>query len=136
MMGTLTLHLQSSARVERIDGVASFVGRDASGSFGILPGRARFITVLEYGLARFRAADGVWHYLACPGGVLYLDADALFVNTRRYLVDTDHGRISAMLAGQLAQEEAALASVKDNLRRLEQELLRRLRRLARPEAEA
>lgn len=130
-MSAITLHLQSAARVERIDGVTSFVGRDASGSFGILPGRARFMTVLDYGLARFLDAGGVWQYLACPGGILYFVADELFVNTRRYLLDSDFGRISAVLAGQLAQEEAALQSVKDNLQRLEQELFRRLRRLDR-----
>ncbi len=133
MTASLTLSLQSAARSERIDGVASFVGRDASGSFGILPGRARLITVLDYGLARFRPVDGDWRYLACPGGVLYLDAGMLFVSTRRYVVDTDFDRISAVLAGQLAREEAALADVKDNLRRLEQELFRRLGRLERGE---
>lgn len=128
-MSAITLHLHSAARIERIDGVESFVGRDASGSFGILPGRARFMTLLDYGLARFRCADGAWRYLACPGAVLYLDGDALFVNTRRYLVDTDHARIVAALEGQLAEEEAALKAVKDNLQQLEQELFRRLRRL-------
>mgnify|MGYP001033211458 CR=1 FL=1 len=59
-------------RVEHVEGVGSFVGIDASGSFGILPGRARFLTVLEYGLARYAKIDGPRQYLACPGGVLYL----------------------------------------------------------------
>jgi F-type H+-transporting ATPase subunit epsilon len=128
-MSSITLHLNSASRSERIEGIASFVGADASGSFGIQPGRARFMTVLEYGLARFRGADGNWRYLACPGAVLHHVGDDLFINTRRYLVDTDFGRISAQLAGQLAKEEAELKGVKDNLQRLEQELFRRLRQL-------
>jgi F-type H+-transporting ATPase subunit epsilon len=129
MSDGFTLHLQSAARYERIDDVVSFVGEDASGRFGILAHHTRFMTVLDYGLARFRVQDGPWHYLACPGGVLYFAADELFLNTRRYLHDTDYGRIAAGLAGQLAQEEAALKSVKDNLQRLERELFRRLRTL-------
>jgi len=128
-MKSLTLHLNSAARSEQIKGITSFVGADASGSFGIQPGRARFMTVLEYGLARFVDADGTWHYLACPGAVLHHVGDDLFINTRRYLIDTDFGRISAQLAGQLAKEEDELKGVKDNLQRLEQELFRRLRQL-------
>ncbi len=130
-MSGFTLHLQSAARYERIADVASFVGEDATGSFGILPGRARFMTLLEYGLARFRMAGGPWHYVACPGAVLYFATDELVLNTRRYLRDADYGRISALLADQLANEEAELKTVKDNLQRLERELFRRLRDLDR-----
>ena len=68
-MSGITLHLQSAVRTERIDDVTSFVGTDASGSFGIQPGRARFMTILEYGLSRFHTTSGDWIYLACPGAV-------------------------------------------------------------------
>lgn len=131
MSGAITLHLQSALRCERIDKVQSFVGSDASGSFGIQPGRARFMTVLDYGLSRFRRMPGAWQYLACPGGVLRFADDQLTVNTRRYLCSEDYERISELLAGQLAQEEEELRSVKDNLQKLEQELFRRLRTLDR-----
>ena len=93
--------------------------------------RARFMTVLNYGLARFRLTGGPWRYLACPGAVLNFVGGDLFINTRRYLVDDDYGRVSALLAGQLAREEAELKAVKDNLRRLEQELFRYLRQIER-----
>ncbi|MBL8414868.1 MAG: hypothetical protein JNM42_10565, partial [Propionivibrio sp.] len=86
---------------------------------------------LDYGLARFRTEEGTWHYLACPGAVLNFADNQLGVNTRRYLCDQDYARISAMLAGQLAEEEEALKSVKDNLQKLEHELFRRLRTLDR-----
>jgi F-type H+-transporting ATPase subunit epsilon len=130
-MSGITLHLQSAVRSERVDDVSSFVGTDASGSFGIRPGRARIMTILDYGLSRFRIAEGVWHYLACPGAVLSFADNQLTVSTRRYLCDQDYERISAVLAGQLAKEEDALRSVKDNLQRLERELFRRLRQLDR-----
>lgn len=128
-MSGFTLLLQSATKSERIAGVASFIGTDASGSFGIQPGRSRFMTVLAYGLARFKRLEGNWVYLACPGAVLHFSDARLTVSTRRYLLDQDHGRISGLLAGQLAQEEDVLRSVKDGLQKLEQELFRRLRQL-------
>lgn len=134
MTATLTLCLQSAVRSEDIAGVTSFVGTDASGSFGILPGRARFMTILDYGLSRYRGADGRWCHLACPGAVLYLAGDRLTVNTRRYLLDHDYDRISGMLSGQLAREEEELRSLRQNVQSLEQALLRRLRQLDRWQA--
>lgn len=130
-MSALTLCLRSAVQSEDVAGVLSFVGTDASGSFGILPGRARFMTVLDYGLARYHTAAGGWLYLACPGAVLYLADDRLTLSTRRYLRDADFDRISGLLRGQLAREEETLRSVKQNLQDLEQELFRRLRRLER-----
>jgi F-type H+-transporting ATPase subunit epsilon len=127
------LHLQGATQAERVDDVVSFVGTDASGSFGILPGHARFMTVLEYGLSRYRRANDEWSYVASPGGVLYFVDDALYLYSRRHVVDMDFGRISALLAGQLAQEEASLTRVKDNLNQLERELFRRLRQLGQNE---
>jgi len=131
MSKTFTLHLQSAARYECIDRVSSFVGQDASGSFGILPGRARLMTVLDYGLARFRLPEGNWRYLACPGAVLCFADGQLLLNTRRYLLDDDYERVAEQLTGQLAAEEAELKSVKDSLQRLEHELFRRLHQLDR-----
>lgn len=132
-MRAFTLHLQSATRYEHIEGVVSFVGQDPSGHFGILPGRAPLLTLLDYGLARYRTAEGGWEYVACPGGVLSFADDALILSTRRYLRDTDFTRVSARLTGELAREEAQLQTVKASLQRLEQELFRRLRRLERRE---
>ena len=131
MNSSFQLHLQSATRYERIEAVTSFVGQDASGSFGILPGRAGFMTILSFGLARFRVVDGPWKFIACPGAVLSFEHNALCLNTRRYLVDDDYGRISGLLVGKLTEEEHALKAVKDNIRQLEQELLRRLHQLNR-----
>lgn len=134
-MKTFVLHLESSTRYERIENVVSFVGEDESGHFGILPGHARMMTVLEFGLARFRVADEDWQYVAAPGAVVYHVGDELHFSTRRYLRDADYGRIRAALRQQLIAEERALHVVKQSLRRLEEEMLRRLWRL-RPGREA
>jgi F-type H+-transporting ATPase subunit epsilon len=133
-MRTFTLHLQDATRSERIEHVASFVGLDGSGSFGILGGHARMMTVLAFGLARFRTGDGPWQFLAIPEGVLYFAGDDLTINTRRYLRDDDYDRISEALEAQLRAEETELRGIKDSVRRLQEELFRRLWQLGRGRA--
>ncbi len=130
-MNSFVLNLQSSSQSERIKGVCSFVGQDDSGSFGIQAGHARMLTVLRYGLARYRTDNDTWVYLAMPGAVVYCIDNQLFVTTRRYFTDTNYQRISTTLLNQLLQEEEALQQVKENISRLEQEMLRRLWQLER-----
>ena len=126
-----TLHLQDAARHERIDNVASFVGRDASGSFGIQAGHERFLTALDFGLARFRATAGDWQYLAAPGGLLYMRDGELHLCTRRYVRDADYRRISDTLARELRAEEDALRGLTQSLRQMEEEMFKKLWRLGR-----
>lgn len=125
-MSAFRLRLCDATRAEEFDGIVSFVGEDASGSFGILPGHARFMTVLTTGLARFRAADARWKYLALPGGVAYFCDGVLTIGTRRYLLDDDYDRVSRALRVRLLAEERTLADMKRSLRTMEEEILRRL----------
>lgn len=133
-MKEFTLLLESAGQSEQIDGVTSFVGEDDSGSFGILPGHVRMITVLSYGLARFRVALEPWTYIALPGGVLYFVRNELRISTRRYFKDSDYLRISGVLLDRLLGEEKEIRSTRDSLFRLEQEMFRRLRDMARSAA--
>jgi F-type H+-transporting ATPase subunit epsilon len=114
--------------------VSSFVGEDASGSFGILAGHARLITTLVIGLARLRIGDGPWQYVAMPGAVLLFDDNVLHLSTRRCLIGDDYMRISTLLQDQLLAEEQALHDVKDSLRRMEDEILKRLWQMSRRNA--
>jgi F-type H+-transporting ATPase subunit epsilon len=125
-MKTFRLTLCDATRRETYEDVASFVGEDASGSFGILAGHARLMTVLLFGLARFRRADGHWRYLAFPGALLYFVDNELSISTRRYLLDDDYERISAALQEQLLADEESLRTMKESLHRMEEELLRRM----------
>ena len=106
--------------------MTSFVGEDASGSFGILAGHARMVTSLMIGLARFRIGEDAWRYLALPGAVLYFDDNVLTLSTRHYLLDDDYLRISQALQQQLLAEEEALHAMKQSLHRMDQEVLKRL----------
>jgi F-type H+-transporting ATPase subunit epsilon len=132
-MKSFVLHLQDATHYERIDQVASFVGQDDSGLFGILAGHARMMTVLAFGLARYRTTDDHWHFLAVPRGLLYCTDNNLYLSARRYIRDDDYAQISQALEEQLVTEEAALHRIKDSLRRLEEEMFKRLWRMGRGE---
>ena len=61
---TFSLKIQDATHAENIEGITSFVGEDVSGSFGILAGHARFMTILVMGLARYRTCS-----LSVPGTI-------------------------------------------------------------------
>jgi len=121
-----TIRIQDSTRVEEIEGVTSFVGEDATGSFGVLAEHTRFMTSLVTGLARFRVGEQAWQYLALPGALLYFHGNVLRLSTRRYLLDDDYMRISQALQQQLLAEEEKLRAMKESLHHMEEEVLKRL----------
>ncbi len=125
-MTQFVLNLFDASHALKIDGVTSFVGKDSSGSFGIQPNHARFMTTLAFGLARFRQKEKDWQYLALPGGVLYFKNNELTLSTRHFLMDTDLERISALLDQQLITEEENLRATRISLQRMEQALLKRM----------
>lgn len=124
---TFTLQLFDSRGSERIEGVSSFVAEDDSGRFGIMAGHRRFMTVLRFGLARFRCAVGdEWEYLALPGAPLYFFDNTLTIACRHYLRDRDYERISQRLAEELLVEEEALQDVRESVRRMEEAMLKQM----------
>lgn len=125
-MKSFTLRIYDASHMEEIADVQSFVGEDASGSFGILAGHGRMITSLVIGLARFRIGENSWQYLALPGALLYFKDEALTLTTQKYIRDDDYMRISSALQEQILKDEEQLQSVKGSLRRMEQELFKRL----------
>jgi len=125
-MNTLVLHLQGATQYERIENVVSFVGEDDSGSFGIIAGHARMMTLLSFGLARFRLVDQGWEFLAIPGALAYLVNGQLYLSTRRYLRGEDYEHLTIALHDELLAEEEALREMKRSVRRLEEEMFRRL----------
>jgi len=123
---SFTLRLQDATQSEKIAGVTSFVGEDASGSFGILAGHARMMASLIIGLARFRVGEEAWQYLALPGAVLYFHDNVLILSTRHYLRDNDYMRVSQALQQQLLAEEEKLHTMKKSLHHMEEEVFKRL----------
>jgi len=70
MSGALSLCVTTPVRIVLSEeGVASLRGEDESGGFGILPGHADFVTVIDAGVLRWRGEGGPWRYCAVLGGV-------------------------------------------------------------------
>lgn len=130
-MSTFVLQLMDSTHSEQITAVTSFIGEDASGSFGLQAQHAHFITALVFGLAKFCCVKGEWQYLAVPGGILVFKDNMLTISTRHFLLDTDFERISALLQQQLLAEEEKLRTTKSSLQTLEQAMLKRMLALQR-----
>ena len=135
-MNAFTLLLQDATRTERVDGVTSFIGNDASGSFALWAGHERTLTELEFGLARFRCAarpdekqageTDAWQYLAVPGALLYFCDNTLTLCARRFIRGDDYARINQTLRETLQAEERDLQRVKTSLRQMEDAVLKRL----------
>jgi F-type H+-transporting ATPase subunit epsilon len=125
-MSVFVVNLFDVSQEQRIAGVTSFVGEDATGCFGIQAHHARFMTTLVFGLARFRVATEDWQYLALPGAVVYFNNNELTISTRHFLIDTDLERIGTLLEQQLVAEEEDLRATKDSLHKMEQAVLKRM----------
>lgn len=134
-VNTFVMHLQDATRYERIERVESFVGTDASGSFGVQAGHERLMTSLVFGLARYRVAEQPWQYVALPRALLYMLEGQLYVSARRYFRDADYRRMSDALTARLRTEEDALKQVRESLRRMEEEMFKRLWELSRGRAD-
>ena len=125
-MKAFKLRLQDATHSEEIVNVTSFIGEDASGSFGLLADHARFMTILSIGIARYRIGESSWKFLALPGAVIYFHNNILTLCTYRYLLDDDYMRISQALQQQLLAEEEKLQTLKESLHHMEEEVFKRL----------
>lgn len=72
------------------DHVQSLRAEDASGSFGVLPGHADFLTSLAVSVVRWAAADGKPRYCAVRRGMLtVLGGQAIAIATREAVCGDD-----------------------------------------------
>ena len=90
------------------DGVVALRAEDASGSFGILPGHADFLTSLAISVVGWKAADGVRRFCAVRRGVLTVTAGrAIDIATREAVPGDDLATLDAtVLASFRADLEA------------------------------
>jgi F-type H+-transporting ATPase subunit epsilon len=125
-MRTFALTLLDGRGSERFDTVVAFIAADASGSFGLLAGHARMLSVLRYGLARFVDNGGKWRYVSLPGGVLRFAGNQLMVTTVRYFLGEARGRIVEQLASAMARADSDVHTARATLNEIEHSLMRRL----------
>jgi len=110
-MSGFVLQLLDSHGGERFEDVEHFIGADESGSFGILAGHCHVVAVLRYGLARFIDRNGVWQYLAIPGGVLRFADNQLTLTSLHYFLGEDRRLICEQLAQELARTDSEITTL-------------------------
>ena len=111
-MATLHLTLTTPLRILlQEDDIVSLRAEDASGDFGILPGHADFLTVIDAGVMRWRDHTGVWRYCAVRGGIFTVTGG------REVRVACREGILSDDLPSLQARVAAARAEALDETRR-------------------
>ncbi len=127
-MSGFTLELVSARRQQAFASVVSFVGHDRSGQFGLMTNHVPLATVLDFGVARWRATrSDAWRYAALPGGTLHFADNRLRIATRDFVVADNLPEVTAALDDQRRRAGQRNADLRQNLDRMEQTLLDRLR---------
>ncbi len=129
-MNVFALTLSDSMKTEHFDDVVQFIGSDSTGSFGLKAKHTNMVAELRYGLARFATTDGMWRYLALPGGILRFADNALSLATTRYFLGEERSQIVAQLSAEMARENSDLRGARVTLAQIERELIRRLTALS------
>lgn len=124
----LTITTPLAIVLDEVD-VASLRAEDASGDFGIRPGHADFLTVIDAGVLRWRAADGPWRYCALRGGVLSVEGGrSVRVACREATVGNDLGALQARIAHERTEAREALLRARSQDTRLHARAIRQLMR--------
>lgn len=129
------LALLDGHRAVSFEDVTSLMASDATGQFGIWPGHADFVTVIEPGLFRYRRLSGSdWTYAASLGGLLACERSAIATAVRivsgRFLFGDQPEALQSELDDLLTREHALRVSTREGRMRLDLALVRRLQQLA------
>jgi F-type H+-transporting ATPase subunit epsilon len=114
--------------------IVSLRAEDASGSFGIWPGHADFLTVLEVGVVSWRHPDGHEQHCAVRRGVLRVQGGGTIeIATREAIVDDDLERLESTVLAEFHAREQAERSSRTEATRFELQALREMMRYLQPE---
>lgn len=113
--------------------IVALRAEDASGAFGILPGHADFLTVLDVGVLGWHEPDGRQRYCAVRGGVLTVRGGVqLDVATREAIVDDDLERLESTVLRQFHEHDDADRRARTETVRMELRAVRQLLRYLQP----
>lgn len=115
------------------DAIAALRAEDESGSFGILPGHAAFLTVLRPTVLRWHGSDGVMHFCAVEEGVLQvIDGRHVTVACRDGLLGESLEALEAEVHAARARQLDAQRRARAEQTRLHAQAVRQLLRYLRP----
>ncbi|HET8707672.1 MAG TPA: F0F1 ATP synthase subunit epsilon [Pseudomonadales bacterium] len=126
MKRSLMLRCLDDRRVLEIAGVTLLNATDGSGQFGILPGHAPFLTVLQPGLLSYRCGDR-HAYLATAGGPFYCRNDQIQIISTRFVQADDLQALMPALDAMKAEEGEARRSRQQHSVDITRSLVQRLK---------
>jgi F-type H+-transporting ATPase subunit epsilon len=88
------------------ENILSLRAQDASGSFGILPGHAPFLTALAISIVSWRS-DTVERFCAVRGGVLTVTGGTIAIATREAVAGNDLATLDTEVLAQFQTEADA-----------------------------
>ena len=107
--------------------VASVRAEDASGSFGILPGHADFLTALELSVVSWREADGRTGHCAVRNGILTVsDGKDVAIATREAHVSEDLDQLEAVVLAGYRRHRDAERTTRTASAKLRMQAIRRM----------
>jgi F-type H+-transporting ATPase subunit epsilon len=130
----MKLTLATADRV-LLDGtdILALRAEDETGSFGILPGHADFVTALVPTVLTWRTPDGTEHHCAVRSGVLVVTGGhAVGIAVREAVPGPDLDALEAVVRDRLRQAEATERAAAAQAEGLHLEAIRRMAALLRP----
>ncbi len=116
------------------DGVLSIRAQDASGSFGLLPGHADFLTSLTVSVVSWRGAVGRRRYCAVRRGVLSASGGRnVAIATREAVAGDDLATLDQTVLARFREESEAEKSERVDSTRLHLAAIRQIMRHLRPD---
>lgn len=124
----MNLHVTSLGDFVSVqDEILSLRAEDVSGSFGILPGHADFLTVLEACVIDWLCVDGRQRHVGVRRAVLRVfGGDRIEIAAREAIVDDDLGRLESTVLNEFRAREEAERSERVRSHQVELQAMRQL----------
>ncbi|HTT77952.1 MAG TPA: F0F1 ATP synthase subunit epsilon [Candidatus Binataceae bacterium] len=115
------------------DDIRYIRAEDLTGTFGIQPGHADFLTALAISVLIWRDASGAEHYAAIRGGVLRVrDGKSVEVATREAIIGTNLKHLREIVLAQMASNAEIEKAARVGVLGLQQAAVQQIYRYLRP----
>ena len=116
------------------EGVLALCADDATGSFGILPGHADFLTSLAISVVNWKGGDGSRRYCAVRRGVLTVaGGHDIAIATREAVVGEDLATLDQVVLGRFRADIETEKAERVESARLQLNAIRQIMRHLRPD---
>ena len=128
-MNTFNCSIHCPSYSLKIDDVISFVGSDASGSFGIMAHRLPLVTILTFGIATLKKIDKSIEYLGLSGGVLSFKDNTLTIISLFAIKSRKLDKLANTLNDAVKGDEERSKKIRGYIQKLDEEIMKRIKEM-------